>query len=843
MEKFVHSGQISDTVTQVEMDNRHLARRAAAEGFVLLKNEGILPLEKKACYALFGGGALYTVKGGTGSGNVNERYAVSIKEGFENAGIKITDPLYFNDYKVKYEEARKAWLDKIMTASAGNPMLFFDTYAKNPFSYPDGREISEADINLPEGKAKAAVYVISRIAGEGCDRKKSRGDYYLSGGELRDLKALDALNIDIVVLINAGGAVDTTEISDIPAVKAIMVISQAGEEGGNAVSDVLFGDVTPSGKLAATWPLRYEDIPYSENFSSLNGDLKTEYYSEGIYTGYRYFATADVKPAFPFGFGLSYADFEPVQYSLKALGRDSRGDERFSVTVCVKNSSSAYSGKSVEEVYVLLPEGKMDKEKLRLIAFAKTGLIKPGDTDTVTVEFGQMELASFSEVCNAWVLEPGIYKIAVGESSDDLTVIGNITVAEEGKVLEAAHKFGPSEEDLMALDEMKNPAAFSNDRGDGYFKNLAEASNIEHFNLTVSELTIETAIEDDQRKKAFELADKLSVEELIPLLYGEISAGQGNTIGSAAIRVPGAAGETSGAYRDKLGIEGVIMADGPAGIRINRTYEVDGKTDHVYQADFFEALGVHKGNNSEEAHEGTVKYYQNCTAFPVGTLLAQSFNTDLIEEVGEAVSKEMMEYHIGLWLAPGMNIQRNPLCGRNFEYYSEDPLVSGLMAAAETKGVQKSGVTGVTIKHFAANNQEDNRMGVNAIISERALREIYLRGFEIAVRLAQPMSIMSSYNKINGAHSANNKALLSDILRDEWGFKGLVMTDWTTTSKFGGSIAHECAKAGNDIIMPGIHDDEKDIREAYSSGKLSGEEIKKAAVNVIRTALICSEKQ
>ena len=275
------------------------------------------------------------------------------------------------------------------------------------------------------------------------------------------------------------------------------------------------------------------------------------------------------------------------------------------------------------------------------------------------------------------------------------------------------------------------------------------------------------------------------------------------------------------------------MADGPAGLRLRQTYEADRRTGQVYGAG---VLGSLENGFLEDAkhNENTDTYYQFCTAFPVGTALAQSWDVDLMREFGEAVAAEMKEFFVGLWLAPGMNIQRNPLCGRNFEYYSEDPLLSGIMAACVTEGVQSHKGCGVTIKHFACNNQEDNRMGVNVCVSERALREIYLRGFEIAVKKGKPAAIMSAYNLINGVHAANSLDLCTTVARQEWGFEGVIMSDWNTTVPEGGSVPWQCIAAGNDMIMPGNPEDDEDIRKAHERGKLSEEMIRRSAGRILR---------
>ncbi len=297
--------------------------------------------------------------------------------------------------------------------------------------------------------------------------------------------------------------------------------------------------------------------------------------------------------------------------------------------------------------------------------------------------------------------------------------------------------------------------------------------------------------------------------------------------------MPGSAGETTETLEETYGIRSLIMADGPAGLRLRQSYEVDRQTDVVYGVGVLGSLenGFLEGMKQ---HENAEQYYQYCTAFPVGTALAQAWDIDLMQEFGEAIAREMQEFHVDIWLAPGMNIHRNPLCGRNFEYYSEDPLLSGIMAAAVTNGVQKHDGCGVTIKHFACNNQEDNRMAVDACVSERALREIYLRGFEIAVKKSMPIAMMSSYNKINGVHTANSRDLCTVVAREEWGFEGVIMSDWNTTVPEDGSVAWQCAAAGNDIIMPGNYNDEDNIREAYREGKLSEDMIRGCAGRILK---------
>ena len=315
--------------------------------------------------------------------------------------------------------------------------------------------------------------------------------------------------------------------------------------------------------------------------------------------------------------------------------------------------------------------------------------------------------------------------------------------------------------------------------------------------------------------------------------------GQEGFIGSSSDMAPGAAGDTTSILLEDRGIYNTILADGPAGLRLIPHFVVDADGKMVSSGNPLEDAF---NKNEIEVPEGGTEYFQYCTAIPVAALLAQSWNMDLIRKCGDIVGKEMEEFHISVWLAPGMNIHRNPLCGRNFEYYSEDPLVAGMCAAADTRGIQSHAGIGTSIKHFAANNQEDNRMGADSVVGERALREIYLRGFQYAIEETQPKALMTSYNLINGVHSANSYDLCTVSARKEWGYEGMIMTDWMTTTD-GGSLSYVCMKAGNDMIMPGCAADHENIRQALNDGKLTMDELKACVVRIIRLALECEVKE
>lgn len=803
-----HSGTRDRQISKRELAHSAFARNAAAEGMVLLKNEGLLPLAVDTPVALLGSGAVRTVKGGTGSGDVNNRESISIYQGFWAAGAVITSEGWLADYEKRYEMARSLWKKKILedAKQVENP---FDAYAANPFSLPEGREITAKDI---EG-ALAVVYVISRISGEGKDRRKEEGDYYLSKKEREDILYLNHAEIPIVLVLNVGAPVELTDILQMAGnIKAILNISLPGQEGGYAAADVLFGHAVPGGRLTVTWAKRYEDYPSASGFSYLNGNLDTEEYREGIFVGYRHFDSFSIEPLFPFGYGLSYTTFSITFDEIQEM------ENGLKIAIVVKNTGKTYIGREVVQVYVTPPQTGVAKEYQRLAGFAKTEVLRPQRTQKLVIPVEQRNFASYSEETRAWIVEQGNYGLWIGNHSASLQLAAMVTV-EETFVLERTEKICPK------------PAAFS-DPGAAEparakaaeWMKAAEEQEILRFPISLRK----------EKKNTFQMfmAEEYSVRELIPLLYGNITQ-NASTLGSAGVRVPGSAGETTEALEEAYGIRSLIMADGPAGLRLRQSYEVDRETDSVYGTG---VLGSLENGFLEETkyHENADIYYQYCTAFPVGTALAQSWDTELMQKFGKAIAVEMEEFHVDLWLAPGLNIQRNPLCGRNFEYYSEDPLLSGCMAAAVTNGVQSHKGCGVTVKHFACNNQEDNRMGVNVLVSERALREIYLRGFEIAVKKSRPAAMMSAYNRINGIHAANSRDLCMTIAREEWGFEGVIMSDWNTTVPEDGSVPWQCAATGNDIIMPGSLKDDTNIRRAYEEGELSEEAIRASAGRVLR---------
>ena len=814
------SGTTDPEVQPWETEHRKVARRAAAEGIVLLKNEdNLLPLKAGSNVALYGAGAGRTIKGGTGSGDVNERENVSVFQGIKNAGFQVTTEDWIASYDKIYENARQEWKRSILskTGEGADTMDFFSVYSTTPFKMPAGDQVQK-----PAEDADTAIYVLSRIAGEGSDRTADKGDYYLSDDEYQILADICAYYKNVIVLINAGAQVDLSFMDEFENIKALLVIVQPGMEGGNAVADILSGKVNPSGKLADTWAYEYEDYPNSEKFSHNNGNVQTELYEEGIYVGYRYFDTFEVPVRYGFGYGISYTDFEISNYRLVKISA-----EKISISASVKNTGKV-SGKEVVQVYASLPGGTLEKEAHRLAAYAKTAELKPGETEEVTMEVTVDALTSYDEESAAWILEKGFYGIWIGNSLASAKLCGGMKLDATVTKRQVKNLF-PLKQDLEEI--VQEPSRTAK-RAEAAEK-LAGEQAMTVLELHAADITTETVEykknADLYEREAMDFVNTLTEEELIDLAAGDPGKAQGGNLGAAGISVPGSAGETHRCAVDK-GLASIVLADGPAGLRLMKYYHVNEGSIVSMPFEFSLEGGLFYDDSRELPGE---RYYQYCTAIPVGTLLAQTWNQELIREVGAMIGTEMEHFGVTLWLAPGMNIHRNPLCGRNFEYYSEDPYVSGTIAAAMTEGVQSNYGCGTTIKHFACNNQEDNRMGSDSVVSERALREVYLKGFEIAIRQAQPMSIMTSYNLINGVHAANNYDLCTESARNEWGFKGAIMTDWTTTEQGDNCTASGCMRAGNDLVMPGCFGDHDNMHKELSEGTLKIEDLKACIARLV----------
>ena len=810
--KVLTKASYSPEISSRERENLQVAYQAACEGMVLLKNDGALPFKTKKV-ALYGPGASMTIKGGTGSGEVNERHSVSILEGMEDRGFEIATKDWIRDCETKYEIARAAYQEE---KKKRVNLLKMDTIMSmllDDFRSPLGRMITEEDV-VSTG-TDSCIYVVSRQAGEGGDRKAEKGDMFLTDEEIAMIRFCAEKYDKFVLVINCGSSIDMSFADEIPGINAIIYLCQLGTECGHAFADVISGVVSPSGKLSDTWARQYADIPFANEYSYLNGNLEDEYYREGIYVGYRYFDSFAVEPAYPFGFGLSYTTFSVQSAGIAADGF------RVSVKAVVTNTGNTYSGKEVVQLYASAPNGKLHKEYQSLAAFAKSQLLKPGSSQILEMEFNLKSLASYREEDACYVLEKGEYILRLGNSSRNTMVIGVLTVKEDVVVSRHEH-----------VCPVVKP--FEELRSGGYpFEKVMD--NLPHIAIDTDAVgTVVYAYKapeicDDERFRSF--LDTLTLKEMAEIVVGAGMFGSDNRF-----NLPGSVGNTTSKFWDR-GLANVALCDGPAGLRIQKRSGLNkkGKIKPIDMAlsimDAFPDF-VKKMMTGDPDRDTVL--YQYTTAFPVANALAQTWNTELMQEIGNAIFREMKEYGCTYWLAPAINIHRNPLCGRNFEYFSEDPRLAGTMAAAITRGVQQEDGFYVTVKHYACNNQEDNRNSVSSNLSERALREIYLRGFEICVREAHAKSIMTSYNKINGVYAPNSHDLCTKILRNEWGFDGVVMTDWFSTNK--GQAGNALAmKAGNDLIMPGGNYHKKELLKSMQNGDCSVEDLRRCCANVVKS--------
>jgi len=667
------------------------------------------------------------------------------------------------------------------------------------------------------------------VAGEGADRFDAPGDYELTREEEKQLSDMCSLYDHVIVVLNTGGVMDLSFMDKYMNIDALLQISQPGMEAGHAFADVVSGKVTPSGKLSDSWAVRYEDYPNSAAFSHNNGCVDREYYHEGIFVGYRYFDTFDIPVRYGFGFGLSYTEFV-----LEQTGISFNEKERaVAVQVRVANTGTHCAGREVVQIYVTPPAGYLEKEYRRLVGFAKTRLLAPGEEQTVTITIPLRELASYDPDLPGWLLEAGPYVFWTGNSLADATPAASMELQEDVILTKTRNICPPQKQ----FDELHPGEEKRISKLDTLMKRVDAADlPVLRPDLQDDEPEVIVYKENCELTEAASaaFARTLSLDQLIALATGDPGKSQemqGSDLGSAGFSVPGSAGETSRCALEQ-GLASIVLADGPAGLRLTKEYNVyEGK---IIMRPFSCNLEGGLFDKRTQPDPGET-WYQYCTAIPTGTALAQTWDEGLLREVGKTVAGEMEVFGITLWLAPGMNIHRNPLCGRNFEYYSEDPLLSGKLAAAITRGVQSVPGCGTTIKHLACNNQEDNRMHSDSIISERALREIYLKGFEIAVKEAQPMAIMTSYNLVNGVHAANSEDLCTKAVRCEWGFEGMIMTDWTTTEHGDDCTASGCMRAGNDLVMPGAVSDPKNLRRELAAGTLAEDDLRACISRLVHT--------
>lgn len=816
----------SPEVQPFERAHIEAVRKVAPECMVLLKNDGTLPLAKAGKLALYGSGARSTIKGGTGSGDVNVRHFVNVEEGLEHAGFEITTKAWLDGYDRVVTDAKKAFFAGIRREAeaagvTGGQMMLFAM----------GRACPEPEYELPlDGEGDTALYVLSRNSGEGADRRPEAGDINLTATEIRDILALNRKYEKFVLVLNVGGMIDLKPVEE---VGTVLLLGQLGSATGDALADVVLGKSYPSGKLTMTWaPIA--DYASTEGF----GDPNDTYYKEGIYVGYRYFDTIGYTPAYPFGYGIGYTTFavEP-----KAFAAD---EKTVTVTATVKNTGSA-AGKEVVQVYYSAPDGKLDKPYQELAGYAKTRELQPGESEDVTVSFETASMASYDTARASYIMEPGVYYVRVGNCSRSTQIAGAVELDAEAVTEKDKNICGD-----CGFEDLKPERKHITYAGETEEKAKATVIRIQAAQLETRKIAYQEVPEEipagpvctwDQvvsgERSLDDFVAGLTDEQLAYLCIGAYKESEDlmEVIGNASSTVAGAAGETTQQLKS-LGTPVLVMADGPAGLRLSPTYQyenggaratssnMNGDVLLIFTDEERQAMsGAMAAGGADQVETKTPTYYQYCVAIPIGTELAQSWNDELVRHCGDLVGEEMELFGTHLWLAPAMNIYRSPLCGRNFEYYSEDPLLSGCIAADVTLGVQTHEGCATTIKHYACNNQETNRYFSNSNVSERALREIYLKGFELCVKKSQPHFVMTSYNLINGEHACNRKDIQTYTLRDEWGFAGVVMTDWLVTGGMGASGEKwPCAsaagnvKAGNDITMPGIPADKTDILRALT---------------------------
>ena len=770
-----------------------LSRQAAQEGMVLLKNRNSLfPLAPGSRVALFGKGSFDYVKGGGGSGDVTCAYVRNVCDGLKEEGVFVYEPL--SDYYRAYVAERYA---------AGDvPGLMAEP------------ELPVELLSSAREHADTAVIVLSRFSGEGWDRipvipenkdyvwadevlmpQRARrifpkGDYYLTDAESAMVDQVCAAFDRVAVVLNAGGVMDVSWFYENDRISSVLLAYQGGMEGGSAIAALLAGKANPCGKLPDTFARDLDDYPSTEHFHDSTNYVE---YAEDVYVGYRYFETlpgAAERVCYPFGFGLSY-----TRFALEVL---EAGAENGIIQIRTQVTNIGdRAGKEVVQLYFCPPKGLLQKPSRNLTAFRKTGLLGPGESETVTLSFAVSDMASFDDLGkiapSAWVLEKGRYDLYLGTSVRDVEKLDFAWEQAETEIVRQCRN-------VLAPSQLAKRL-----QADGTWEYLPAAPAVDtdaNALVPLDPNTLEAVAPEARARGRYWLArpypegvrplsevaeGKLTLdafmaqlrdEDLIHLLGGQSNVGVSNTFGIGNL--------------PEYGVPNITTADGPAGLRIQ-----------------------------PEAGVCT-------TAWPCATLLAATWDEDLVSRAGEAAAAEVKENNISVWLAPAVNIHRSPLCGRNFEYDSEDPLLAGKIAAM-VRGIQSRHIA-ATVKHFACNNKETNRKNSDSRLSQRALREIYLRPFEIVIREAGPWAVMSSYNIINGRRASESRELLTDILREDWGYTGMVMTDWWTRGEHYKEIL-----AGNDLKMANGYPER--VRQALDLGLVSREDLETCARRVLELIL------
>ena len=788
-----------------------LSLEAALQGMVLLCNDGALPLRGKKI-ALFGNGSLFAYPGGTGSGEVNGLPALSVKEAFLKEGIELSDAGYFARLLVDREARRRDHEEALKEAGKGiSALAWGKLYARLSSIKEEEPHVPIIESDLVEAGSLPAVYVLARQAGEGQDREAKRGDYYLSEREKEDLLLLRKEFASLIVVVNSGGPIDLQEILGLGP-NAIVYMGQAGGMGAIALARLLLGKANFSGKLAVSWPKSLDDLPGTRAFGRA-GRPDKEAYVEGLYVGYRFHDSFGIPAAFPFGHGLSYSRFE-IRSEATLEGSEV-------IVKCRVENRSDIAGREVVQAYLSAPRLALDKEFQSLVAFGKTKLLAPNESETLTLRFRMEEAASFDEEAGAYILEEGDYVLRIGTSSVEARPLTRIFLPKRILVEKGLFLYGGKK----AVSEIPAPLPVE--------ERKPEASLLldpRAFRPVIHRAKEKATAPGPERSFLGKWKDR----ELACLLIGDEGL-----VKNEVLDGPGACGEVNRKIARRHGLVPFSMCDGPSGLRIYPSYylEPDGrvKVPLSIPSILLSAKPVYRLYQrlfSRPSRKAKL-IEQRPTHFPSPSLLACSFDESLLFRIGEAVAEEMRYYDQDVWLAPAMNIVRSPLCGRNFEYYSEDPLLTAKMASSLVRGVESQGDKAACIKHFCCNNREDNREKNSSEVNERALREIYLKAFRLVIKEAKPACLMTSYNLLNGTYVSNDAPLLKGLLRGEWGYEGVLMTDWGNV-KEGQAKAPLCLKSGVNLVMPGGKYERKEMLAALRAGALSHEELVEGCLPILR---------
>lgn len=822
---------------------RSLARKIASEGIVLLKNNGILPLNLNNQIAVVGRGQIDTILGGAGSGSSGSTHVSNILDEIKRVGLKpvqVIEDFYLSIIdpdarKRKMAESFSGFQDLI---ASGAIYEIFGRY--NP---PEEEPEIPNDL-LAEAKSSAdtAICIVSRNSGgEECDRRVD-DDYYLLPSEIKMIKDVTSTFKSVIVVLNIVGTIDTAWIRNYPGIKAVLYMGTPGEQGASALADILVGITTPSGKLSSTYALSYEDYPSATHFSfnkdkpesiltyedygldaALNGSAGFDkspvtVYQEGIFTGYRYFDTFGKDVMYPFGFGLSYASFTISDVNTSIVKDSLR------LSFSVKNSSNEYSGKEVVQFYLSAPQGKLEQPYQKLIGFHKTDELAPGSTAGYFIDVPLTELSSYDEETARYIIEKGTYLIRVGSSSRNTRVMAKFTATEEIITAVYSNVLTINPDNKAKLNFLSNADAvpISYDGEQQEMESLASSFNLTQEYVVPHTSTPYVLPKKVAPKQGSTLADvkenKVSIFDFVAQMTDEELAVLANGYGPG-LPFGGGRGEHPSTWQYEDGSD----------IAIN--------THPTGNIGYISPAIPKYGIPSASYKDGPASVGH--TAWPTGSSMACTFNTALLYKFGEAVGLESEDLSVDSWLAPAVNIQRNPICGRNFEYYSEDPLLTGICATHITLGVSTTNHATVCPKHFALNEQETYRRGsikknydaVDTIVEERAAREIYLKPFEMLVRSTDFYTIMSSFNKINGTFAAGNSDLCKTLLREEWCFDGVVVTDWGDMDIVVDGA--DAVEAGNDVIMPGGPPVIRQVLDGLKEDRCSRESLYLAAANLL----------